>query len=59
MGETLRVPGLGCWCGHRFRVESQARDLNLCLNTRTRYPMAETLDLKMGLQPIIQFPVSL
>jgi hypothetical protein len=36
-----RVPGLGRRRGYGNRFGSQTRDLNLYLNTRTGYPMAE------------------
>ena len=46
---TFQVSGLGCRYGRRFRFGSQARDQYqyLYLNTRTRYLMAETRDLRM------------
>ena len=55
-----RVTGLDCRYGCRIRFGNQARALHLNLNTCTRYPMAETRDLKMIYppQPIIRSPVS-
>ena len=55
-----RVTGLGCRYGYRIRFGNQAQDLNLNLNTRTRYPTAESRDLKMIYPPrlIIRSPVS-
>ena len=37
-----RVTGLGCRCRYGSRFGNQIRDLYLNLNTRTRYPTAET-----------------
>jgi len=56
---TFQVSGLGCGCGNRFRC--QAWDLCLYLNTRTRYLMAETRDLRMHTRanpPVSGYPLS-
>ena len=46
-----RVSGLGCWYGYRIRFGNQAWDLYLNLSTWTRFPTAETRDLKCLTQP--------